>query len=143
VNPPLPETFTNAHRAYESARQRWNATSTPRERQDADPDLTVLKQTRAAAATALLADAASRHRIDELSVIWLRLNEHGWQIEDPIVDGPPLNGFPGGPFNEGCECDDQRECAAVRMAATLLPLPTMQELLVLLADACGYTLTRL
>jgi hypothetical protein len=83
----------------------------------------------------LVRDAARRHRVQERCAVWLRLAPDGWVIDAPTLDGYPLEGFDDGPGNDACPCPDPRECEALRSAAALLPLPTAEDLIVLLREA--------
>lgn len=125
--------FTDAEHALEAARREWNALPTVQARLTSGLNLTALDDAVHAAARALLAEAADRHRIEERSVVYLCLDDKGaWTIDSPTFDGYSLEGYEDGPLNSACECDDKDECEAVRRAATAVPLPTGDQLLALL-----------
>lgn len=141
---PLVEAYQQAQAALDSARAQWNALPTPEARQASGISLDALHRAHQSAVGALLADAAGRHRVEERSVVYLRLDENAqWTIDSPTDDGYPLEGYDDGPLNEACEGEDEDdehdedECDAVRAAAQEIELPDARELRDLLISYLG------
>jgi hypothetical protein len=127
--------YTEAERAYESARRQWNALPTPEDRRASGIELDPLRVLRDTAAQALLVDASGRHKIEERSVVYLVLAADGAWTVDGATYGDPLEGYPDGPLNEACEHDDglDEECEALKSAAATSDLPTAVRLIDLFA----------
>ena len=85
------------------------------------------------------------HYIEESVKVYLMRDPEGrdrWVIDPSTLDGYRLDSDLDYPMGENCECADQAECerVAARMAAA--HLPDGHQLLAMLADALGYTLTK-
>lgn len=93
------------------------------------------------------ADApAGAHYIETGVKVYLMRDPEGldrWVIDSSTVDGYPLDSTHDSlPTNEECCCQDEDACHRTlsRMAAALLP--GGEQLMFMLADTLGYTLTR-
>lgn len=86
------------------------------------------------------------HKIEEVAKVYLQLNEDGtgWEIDPVTCDGSPLFGYDNGPIDDECMCG--RSTSVEHMAligrAEAMDLPTAEELLHLLAEELGYTVTK-
>lgn len=125
----LVQDFLTAQSALEAERRRWNALT--QEQRVADKFGYGLNDSAKRAAQALLADAWDRHTIEETAKVYLVLGPDGWRV-DRTSYGQALEGYENGPLNEACECDDRRECDALRQAAEYLDLPDGAELIPML-----------
>ncbi|SED97784.1 hypothetical protein [Rhodococcus koreensis] len=90
--------------------------------------------------------ARGTHYIEESIWVYLMRDWDGidrWVLDPVTVDGCGLDsGLEDGARNSECMCEDQAECDAVRDRMDRAPLPSADDLLHLLAESLGYTLTR-
>ena len=86
------------------------------------------------------------HYIEESVWVYLMRDWDGtdrWVLDPVTVDGYGLDsGLEDGARNSECMCEDQAECNAIRDRMDRAALPTATDLMHLLADSLGYTLTK-
>lgn len=86
------------------------------------------------------------HYIEESIWVYLMRDWDGtdrWVL-DLTVDGYGLDsGLENGARNSECLCEDQAECNAIRDRMDRATLPTADDLMHLLADSLGYSVTKL
>ncbi|MBO8150837.1 hypothetical protein HYG77_36645 (plasmid) [Rhodococcus sp. ZPP] len=85
------------------------------------------------------------HYIEESIWVYLMRDWDGtdrWVLDPVTVDGCGLDsGLEDGARNSECMCDNQAECSAIRDRMDKVYLPTAEELLHLLAESLGYTVS--
>ncbi|QYA99721.1 hypothetical protein I1A62_00590 (plasmid) [Rhodococcus sp. USK10] len=90
--------------------------------------------------------ARGTHYIEESIWVYLMRDWDGvdrWVLDPVAVDGCGLDsGLENGARNSECMCEDREACDAIRDRMDRAPLPSADDLLHLLADSLGYTLTR-
>ena len=90
--------------------------------------------------------APGAHYIESSVKVYLMRDPEGldrWVIDPSTIDGYCLDAINDDmPINEECCCEDHTNCdrALSRMAAAFLP--TGEQVMLMLADALGYTITR-
>ena len=86
------------------------------------------------------------HYIEESIWVYLMRDWDGidrWVLDPVTVDGCGLDsGLEDGARNSECMCEDKDECNAIRDRMDRAALPSADDLLHLLAESLGYTVTR-
>lgn len=85
------------------------------------------------------------HFIEDSVTVYLRLDDKSekWIVDGPSIDGYPLDSHDdNNPQNRECTCEDATACDKALEYGHKLPLPTAEQLMHLLAESLGYTLTK-
>lgn len=115
--------FIDAYRAAEREMQLltrdWNALPTPEARLASGISFDAARTALNAAAVALIGDAGPRHKIEQMSKVYLVLDPATatWVIDGGTDHGVAMEGYNSGASCDGCECNDSDECQAVAHAA--------------------------
>lgn len=136
--------YRAAQAAYETLRRRWNALPSSEARAASGISFTDVDAAVERAAAAVIREVGPRHRIEEWSKVYLTLGPAGtWEIDSGPDAGVAADGYDGGPGTGGCDHDEglDDECAALAEAASTVSLPSAAELVVMLADQLGMTVT--
>lgn len=92
------------------------------------------------------AAARGTHYVEEAVRVYLMrdLDDADRWVIDPTSFGDPLfsDYDENGPLNEECQCERPDECEAVVERMGRITLPDGEELMQMLADALGYTVTK-
>lgn len=90
------------------------------------------------------AEQAGTHYIEESVQVYLMRDPKGtdtWVIDPATIDGMGLSSNYDEIQNPECRCEQPDECAATVARMENVDLPDAEELLRMLADALGYTVT--
>ncbi|MDV7357669.1 hypothetical protein R4282_32260 [Rhodococcus oxybenzonivorans] len=86
------------------------------------------------------------HYIEESVWVYLMRDWDGtdrWVLDPVTVDGCGLDsGLEDGARNTECMCEEKAECNAIRERMDKVYLPAAEELMHLLAESLGYTVTK-
>lgn len=91
------------------------------------------------------ADANGTHFIEEAVRVYLMRDLDGtdkWVIDPTCFSEGLYSDYERGPVNSECRCGNPAECEAVKLRMDAAYLPDGEELMHMLADALGYTLTK-
>lgn len=86
------------------------------------------------------------HYIEESVKVYLMRHPEGhdrWVIDPTCLDGYALDSsIDNYPLSEECDCNNEADCERAAARMTAAHLPSGHDLLVMLADTLGYTLTK-
>ncbi|MDJ0403952.1 hypothetical protein QNA23_10705 [Rhodococcus erythropolis] len=85
------------------------------------------------------------HYVEESVLVYLRLDDKSekWIVDGSSIDGCALDtSNEDYPFNGDCTCENEEACTAALEHARKTRVPTGDELMHMLAEALGYTLTK-
>ncbi|WP_431816620.1 hypothetical protein [Gordonia jacobaea] len=85
------------------------------------------------------------HYIEESVKVYLMRHPDGrdaWVIDPSCLDGYALDSSLDRPLSEECECGNEADCERVEARMAAAHLPNAHNLLEMLADTLGYTLTK-